>query len=130
NHFEENVEKREAVYKLYESRLSAIDGVRMLKPYREDVKRNYSYCPVFFDEKILGKTRDDVHEYLASKQIYSRKYFYPITSEFECYKDKGFRGDTPVAKKASMQVLTLPMYADLEQEDVAMICDYIEAYLK
>jgi len=126
NHFEEYIKKREEIYKLYESRLSKINGIRMLKPYRDDVKRNYSYCPVFFDEKELGVSRDDVYNQLAQRNVYARKYFYPIANEFQCYKGSGLKGETPLAKKASSQVLTLPMYTDLELEKVNMICDYIQ----
>ncbi len=123
--FEENVKKRKAVYELYEERLKGIEGISMLKTYRDDVARNYAYCPVFFDEKVLGKTRDDIYDHLASKNIYTRKYFYPPTNEFECFRDKGYRGETKVASRLSKQVLTLPIYPDLELENVEMICDSI-----
>ena len=129
NHFEDNVIKRGAVYKLYEELFSKLDGIRMLKHYREDVIRNYSYCPVFFDKGILGRSRDEVYIFLASKQVYARKYFYPLTSKFECYKNAGFRGETPIAEKMASQVLTLPMYADIDLEDVVSICDLIESLL-
>ncbi|WP_022760643.1 DegT/DnrJ/EryC1/StrS family aminotransferase [Butyrivibrio sp. AD3002] len=129
-HFAENIEKRKIVYERYASRLAELDGVRMLSPYRSDIKRNYSYCPIFIDKDICGMGRDDVYTYLASNNIYSRKYFYPLTSQFDCYKDKEYRGDTPIAQKQSEQVLTLPMYAELELEKVDHICDLIIEFLK
>ena len=49
-----------------------------------------------------------------------------ITSDFNCYKDAGFIADVPVAKKLSKQVLTLPLYTDLELENVQRICDIIK----
>lgn len=125
DHFEENVKRRKAIYELYEEKLTGIDGVRMPKPYREDVVRNYGYCPVFFDKDVLGKSRDDVYNYLAERRIYSRKYFYPITSEFECYRDCGYKGDTKTARKLSRQILTLPIYPDLQLQDVEHICQLI-----
>ncbi len=128
-HFEENISKRKALYELYEKELTAIEGVRMPRPYRDDVVRNYAYCPVFFDEEILGKSRNDVNAYLTARNIYSRKYFYPITSEFDCYKDCGYRGETEVAKRLSRQILTLPIYPNLPVDDVKMICELIRECL-
>ena len=62
---------------------------------------------------------------LGEGGIFARKYFYPITSEFECYKGKFKIQPTPVAKFASENVLTLPLYADLASEDIDRICDII-----
>ncbi len=125
-HFEENRAKRKAAYETYEQELAGIDGIRMLKVYRDDVERNYAYCPVFFDEEVLGISRDAIFKHLSDNNIYARKYFYPLTSEFECYAEGGYRGDTPIARKASRQVLTLPFYADIEKETVKYICGLIK----
>ena len=54
-----------------------------------------------------------------------RKYFYPLTNSFECYKDKFKVNETPVAKYISERVLTLPLYADLSLEEIDRICDII-----
>ena len=126
-HLEENIESRRRAYEIYEKRLGDIPGIKMLKPYRDDITRNYSYCPVFFDKEVFGKSRDEVYDFLATKNVYSRKYFYPLTSDFDCYKDMKFIGETPVAHKMSEQVLTLPMYAELSSEDVNYICDNVES---
>ena len=68
--------------------------------------------------------RDEVAEKLAQHDIFARKYFYPITNEFSCYKGK-FKGETPIAKHISENVLTLPMYEGLTEEDINRICDII-----
>lgn len=125
-HFEENRLKRKAVYEIYERELAGIDGIRMLKPYRRDVERNYSYCPVFYDEEVLGVSRDTVYKKMAEHNIFTRKYFYPLTSEFDCYKSLGYNGETPVARRLSRQVLTMPFYADLEKETVVEICNLLK----
>ncbi len=129
NHFEENVAKRKAIFEKYKEELSDIKGLKMIKPYREDVKLNYAYYPVFFDANVLHKSRDAVYDYLSSKNIFARKYFYPITSEFDCYRNKGYKGTTEIAYKLSEQVLTLPIYPDLKMEEVEMICREIRDYL-
>ena len=64
-------------------------------------------------------------EELKNENIFTRKYFYPLINDYECYKDEYNSKDTPVAKRISDNVLTLPMYADLSLEDVDKICDII-----
>ena len=59
-------------------------------------------------------------------KIYSRKYFYPLTNEFQCYKGRFSGEHTPVAKYVADRVLTLPMYADLAMEDVDRICGLLK----
>ena len=64
-------------------------------------------------------------ELLKENHIYARKYFYPITSAFECYRGVFEPKKTPVALEISKKVLTLPMYADLSTEEVDSICSII-----
>ena len=64
-------------------------------------------------------------EELAKNEIFSRKYFYPLVNDFECYKNKYDSNNTPIAKYLSDRVLTLPLFADLSLEKVNEICDII-----
>ena len=57
--------------------------------------------------------------------IFSRKYFYPLTNTFDCYKNQCDVNETPIALKISKRVLTLPLYAELALEEVDKICDVI-----
>ncbi len=115
------LQKRAIAENRYRERLSGIDGIK-LSPIQEGVEHNHAYFPVQFDGYKYN--RDEVADKLSAENIFARKYFYPITNEFSCYKDK-FRGETPIAKHISENVLTLPMYADLSAEDVDRICDII-----
>ena len=123
-HVDEEIAKRKKVVERYIARLSCTPGIR---PWHEqdNVKHNYAYFPVVFDKEIFGKSRDEVAAELAENNIFARKYFYPITNEFECYKGMFEIQETPVAKKISDSVLTLPLYADLALDDVDRICDII-----
>lgn len=123
-HIDNEIAKRKMVAERYIERLSGTDGITPWKP-QNGVKHNYAYFPVLFDKAVFGKSRDEVAEKLLEEGIFARKYFYPITSEFECYKDKFEIQPTPIAKKAAEQVLTLPLYADLALDDVDRICDII-----
>ncbi len=118
------IEKRGKVEERYRDNLKDIAGLHILKP-QEDVRENYAYFPVVFDKNILGYGRDDVYCHLRKNQIYTRKYFYPLTCDAECYKGNFIDCQITTARKIADSVLTLPMYADLAVEEVDRICEYI-----
>lgn len=123
-HVDDEIAKRKKVHERYMERLSGTVGIQLLQK-QEYVKSNYAYFPVVFCEEIFGTSRDTVYSKLKANDICARKYFYPLTNTFECYKGKFDVNETPVALRLSRQVLTLPMYADLSLEDVDRICDII-----
>ncbi|MBR1765153.1 MAG: DegT/DnrJ/EryC1/StrS family aminotransferase [Ruminococcus sp.] len=123
-HLDEEIAKRKAVVERYRSYLEGIDGIK-LAPIQKDVTPNYAYFPVVFDKITFGADRDDVFARLAENGIGARKYFYPLTNTFDCYKDVFDSSTTPVALDISLRVLTLPLYADLSMDDVDRICNTI-----
>lgn len=118
---DECINSRKEAEEAYRARLENVDGIRLC-PIQENITQNYAYFPVVFDGYKYN--RDEVAEKLAQNGIFARKYFYPITNEFSCYKGM-FKGKTPIAKNISENVLTLPMYAGLTEDEVNMICDII-----
>ena len=123
-HIDEEIEKRSKVYSRYVERLSNVKGLTISKE-QENVKPNFAYFPVVFDKKVFGKSRDEIMEELMHENIYTRKYFYPLINDYECYRNEYDSKLTPIAKKISDNVLTIPMYADLSLDDVDRICDII-----
>ena len=123
-HIDKELIKRKVVVKRYQERLSYVSGITVWQE-QKGVTHNYAYLPVLFNKEIFGKSRDEVAKILCENNIFARKYFYPITSDFECYKGKFEIQPTPVAKDVSERVLTLPLYADLSLEEVDRICDII-----
>ncbi len=71
------------------------------------------------------KSRDQIFEQLAQYNIHARKYFYPCVNHYDCYRERFDERETPVAAQVSRQVLTLPLYADLEPDVVDLICDLV-----
>lgn len=126
-HIGEEIEKRKKVAERYNSKLSNIEGI-ILPTIQDDIKPNFAYYPVLFDG--YKKSRDEVYEELKKEGIVARKYFHPLTNDFECYRNLETAGTekTPVAKHISEYVLTLPMYADLEEKDIDRICEIILRY--
>ena len=123
-HLEEEIAKRKVVVERYRERLSGVEGIRLCS-MQKDVESNYAYFPVVFDG--YKYTRNEVFEKLAEQGIGARKYFFPLTNSFECYRNYPTAGTekTPVAQHMALRVLTLPLYADLSIEDVDRICDVI-----
>ena len=121
-HVDAEIAKRKVVVEHYMERLSGIDGIILARPQNR-VKSNYAYFPVVFNGFKL--THDGVFEKLKTENIYARKYFYPLTNSYECYKGRFNVEQTPVAKYIADRILTLPLYADLTMEDVDRICDII-----
>ena len=124
-HVDDEIEKRKKVYERYVYNLSDIEGIKLIS-FKENVKPNYAYFPVVFDKNKFGLNRDEICEILAKNNIFARKYFYPLINDFDCYKDEYSSLDTPIAKYISDNVLTLPMYADLKEEEIDMICNIIK----
>ena len=116
-HVNDEIAKRKKCVEKYREMLGNIAGIKLCKE-QSGVISNYAYFPVYFDAEVFGKSRDDMTDILAKNDIFARKYFYPLTSEFTVYKDKFNIQDTPVAKDVSLNILTLPLYADLAIEDV------------
>ncbi len=123
-HVDGEIAKRKKAVERYIECLSNIQGIT---PWHEQkgIIHNYAYFPIIFDKKVFGKSRDKVAEELAKENIYARKYFYPVTNEFACYNGKFELQETPIAKRISKQILTLPLYADLTLDDVDRICNII-----
>ena len=123
-HVEEEIAKRKDVVERYRENLADVPGI-YLNPIQKDVKPNYAYFPVVFDEKMFGSSRNEVFDTLAENGVGARKYFYPLTNTFDCFHGKYDVSKTPVALHISKRVLTLPLYADLGLDEVDRICNII-----
>lgn len=119
NHMEEVLQKRSCHYSYYKKEIQKIKGIRLLEGQREATK-NYAYFPILIKDDY-GKTRDEVYEQLKEKNIYTRKYFYPITADQACFRNKYKNDEINVARRLSSQVLALPLYESLKLEQQEMI---------
>lgn len=123
-HVDAEIDKRKKVVEQYRRHLEGIEGLQ-LNIIQKDVKSNYAYFPVVFEEKQFGASRAEVFDKLLENGIGARKYFYPLTNMFSAFHRKYDVLKTPVALHISKRVLTLPLYADLSMEDVDRICEII-----
>jgi dTDP-4-amino-4,6-dideoxygalactose transaminase len=124
-YFHSNNSKRDALAKLYRSLLKDIKGIRVLEP-AANVAYNNAYFPVFIEEDF-AITRDALYELLKEKNIYGRRYFYPLISNFPIYSHipTASHKSLPVANVLADQVICLPMFSELKEEEVTYICKMI-----
>ena len=120
----EHIRQREIVASRYRFFLENVPGLQ-LNPVQQNVRTNYSYFPVVVDETVFGSSRNEIMKKLAELGVYARKYFYPPTNEAQCFAGRFDADQTPVARRTSRRVMTLPMYPDLPAEDVERICKII-----
>lgn len=129
-YIDEAIEKRKRIAELYRSHLGNIKGIKIFKDI-EGVRHNYSYLPILIDQKEFGKSRDEVYEDLKKYNIYTRRYFYPLISQFPTYKGlpSAAEDNLPIAEKITKQILCLPVYPDLELETVEDVCHFLHSYI-
>ena len=117
---------RKHIAELYRESLRNIPGIRFLQDI-DGVHHNYSYFPIFITENEYGKSRDALYNHLKDSNIYTRRYFYPLISNFPVYRglDSAKPENLPIANKLANQVLCLPIYADMTDEDVERVIECV-----
>lgn len=121
------IEKRKRIAERYRILLKNIDGITFMEDI-PDIKHCYSYFPVFINEEKYGKSRDEVYELLKKNNIYGRRYFYPLISQFPTYRglESAQQGILPVSEKVTKEVLCLPIFSDLGLNSISQIASLIK----
>jgi dTDP-4-amino-4,6-dideoxygalactose transaminase len=127
----ENISLRKERALYYNEQLKDVEGVRVPLFDNEDITYNYAYYPVVFDSHILGvNARDKIYDVLKENDIFARKYFYPLTADDACFKNKYQSVRLENAKSISDNVLVLPLYPELDFASLDRICEFIRRTLK
>ena len=129
NYVEDERQKRIRLHEIYNEELADVEGVKLMPTCAAGVKLNYQYYVIRIDEKIFGRSRDFVYDELRKYNVFARKYFHPLCSEFTCYRQLNSSRveNLPVANVVGQQVLSLPMYGGLTEDDVRKICAILKA---
>lgn len=124
--FEKEQDKRSKIKKLYIDQLKDLNNIRIPK-MPKNTTESYQYFPIIIKDSY-PLTRDELYDKLKKYDIYARKYFYPICSDYEPYKnlDSSSKENLPVANDLKNRVLCLPYYGDLDFEIVYQICNLIK----
>lgn len=120
------IEARHQVAIKYREALREVEGITFFEDML-GVKHNYSYFPIFVDEKKYGMSRDELYFKLKERGILGRRYFYPLISTFTTYRglESANPNNLPNAHKMAEEVICLPMYHALSEEDVERIIEQI-----
>jgi dTDP-4-amino-4,6-dideoxygalactose transaminase len=116
---------RQKIWNVYFSKLGDIPG--LVLPTMPGVSKNsMQYFSIRLDEKCNIR-RDDLYEELKQYNIYTRKYFYPLCSDYSCYRmlPSSDPHHLPVANRLAGQVLCLPFHSGIDSDDAERICDTI-----
>ena len=120
---QQEIERRKEITCLYRELLQDIPGLGISRDM-DGVRHNYPYFIIRIDKNEFGIDRDELQIRLKEYNIFTRKYFYPLCSDFNCYRDLPSANilNLPVAGKIAEQVLALPLYGCMENDDVEKIC--------
>ncbi len=124
-HIDKALKRRAEIAARYQLELSDLAGIRCLNAADVAVK-NHSYFPILIDDKY-PISRDTLYSRLRDSNVYSRRYFYPLISNFPMYRGlpSAEPSRLPVATEISSKVLCLPIYPALSEGDQSRVIDAI-----
>ena len=125
-HLDASIEDRKRISERYQNNLSNVSHVHFFDK-KKSVKDNYAYFPILLNNSSI---RDRVYEILSDNGIYSRKYFYPICTDLECYAKRYGNYKVGTARHIADRVLTLPIYEGLSDDDVDRVCHLLKNILE
>ena len=117
---------RQKVAVAYRKALRNVDGISFWDDM-PGVRHNYSYFPIFVDAEKYGMTRDELYVKMKDQGVWSRRYFYPLISEFSTYRglESSRPENLPNAHMMADTVICLPMHHALREEEINRIIDCI-----
>ncbi len=129
DYVEEERKKRKMLIDAYRHALKDVEGVACLNGL-PGVKNSCQYFVIRIDEKIFGRSRDHVYERFKEYNVFTRKYFYPLCSNYTCYRQlpSSAPGNLPVAHKVVGEVLSMPLYGGLSSADIERICTILKSF--
>lgn len=123
---EQMMEKRRNLTLHYRHRLAEVPGICLPAPPAAGVRYNYAYLPIEVEAEAFGMSRDDLYGRLREYNVLARRYFYPIIPDFLCYRHIFRNAELSVARRVASRILVLPLYNDLEIDQIDRICDMLE----
>lgn len=125
-HIDHALAQRKEIDRIYREQLEGIKGIRVLEKSGQ-TKANYAYFPIFV-ETDYPLSRDALYQKLKDNNIYGRRYFYPLISEFPMYRTlaSSNSANVQVATNMSGKVICLPMYPALTESDLKNVVSVIK----
>jgi dTDP-4-amino-4,6-dideoxygalactose transaminase len=125
----EERKKRKKLADIYRYYLKDIEGISFI-PEIPNVKSSYQYFPIRIDKNLFGRSRDYVHDKFKEYNVFPRKYFSPLCSEYPCYRQipSANPSNLPIATKVVNEILALPFYGNLSIDDATKICEILNSF--
>ena len=120
------IEARHQVAICYRQALRNIPGITFFDDM-PGVRHNYSYFPIFVDQKAYGMSRDALYFKMRDAQVLGRRYFFPLISEFATYRglESARPENLPNAHQMANSVICLPMHHALSNDDIQRVINCI-----
>jgi dTDP-4-amino-4,6-dideoxygalactose transaminase len=122
----EAISRRKIIDENYRTQLKNVKGLICLNELDHE-NLNFSYFPILIQNEY-PIDRDSLYHALKNENINARRYFYPLISEFPMYRNlqSANAQNLPVATRSSKQVLCLPIYPSLTDDDQLRIIKVIK----
>ena len=122
---DEALRRRKAIDARYRGALARVAGIHCLRDAGETVA-NYAYFPILV-RPGYPLSREALYRKLRDNGVYARRYFYPLISDFPMYRGlpSAAHSNLPVASKAASEVLCLPIYPALSDEQVDSVVELV-----
>ncbi len=122
-HIDQNISKRREAYEKYLEIAQSIRGIRVFDDRKgnQELERNYAYFPILAETEF-PLFRNELYKKFVGEKIYVRKYFYPITADQACFKNKYQDIELPISRELSSRILVLPIFEDISSKDIERIC--------
>jgi dTDP-4-amino-4,6-dideoxygalactose transaminase len=124
-HVEQVLAQRKAIDRNYRELLKGVKGIRLVEEAGQ-VLANYSYFPILV-EGDYPLSRDELYQKFKDSNIFVRRYFYPLISNFPMYRGltSANPANLPVATEIANRVICLPIYPVLTDEDMQNVVKVI-----
>lgn len=126
-HMNKIVQERAEIDRYYRESLADIPGIR-LHEIADNVKWNHAYFPILV-ERDYPLTREELYQKMRAHNVYVRRYFYPLISDFPTYRGlrSAANNNLPVATETAKKVLCLPIFPGLELSKIDQVVRLIKS---
>ena len=121
------IEARHQIAIRYRRELRNVSGISFMEDM-PGVKHNYSYFPIFVNAEQYGMTRDELYFKMREANVFGRRYFYPLISEFSTYRGLSSANpeNLPNAYRMANSVICLPMHHALSKDEVGRVIEQVK----
>lgn len=125
-HIDHALQRRREIDQFYRLQLQNVPGIRLVDSTSQ-ITANYSYFPILVDADY-PLSRDALYQKLKDNNVFGRRYFYPLISNFPMYRgmSSAQRNNLPIANAIAEQVICLPIYPALDNKQLNRVTTLLQ----